>query len=141
MTDVSTSVSLQPFVDSLAPYVTTVVVAVVGGGVTFAVKTFHRWVGTKVDEAQMDAIRKAAQTEAGVMVAQAEDNLAHRSISVSDPAVISAAARIGVALPGIIKAMGITPDGLGRIVAGEIGKLQAQTPAPAPVVAPATPAK
>jgi hypothetical protein len=77
----------------------------------------------------VDSIRQAAQTEAGVLIAEAADNLSARSIPVASPAIAAAAARIAAAMPEAMKAVGMTPDTLQRLVAGEIGKLQAQATA------------
>jgi hypothetical protein len=79
--------------------------------------------------AHVDSLRQAAQTEAGVLVAEAADNLSSRSISVTSPAIAAAAARIAAAMPEAVKAVGKNPEDLGRLVAGEIGKLQARATA------------
>jgi len=93
--------------------------------VTFVVALLKRWTGVTLRSAYVDSLRQAAQTEAGVLVAEAADNLSSRSITVTSPAIAAAAARIAAAMPEAVRAVGKTPEDLGRIVAGEIGKLQA----------------
>jgi hypothetical protein len=88
-----------------------------------------------LQSAYVDSLRQAAQTEAGVLVAEAADNLSSRSITVTSPAIAAAAAHIAATMPDAVKAVGKTPDDLSRLVAGEIGKLQAHASAisvPAP---------
>ena len=82
-----------------------------------------------LQSAYVDSLRQAAQTEAGILVAEAADNLSSRSITVTSPAIAAAAARIAAAMPEAVKAVGKTPEDLGRLVAGEIGKLQAHATA------------
>ena len=82
-----------------------------------------------VKSAYAETLRNAAQTEAGVLVAEAADNLASKSVAVNSPAVTAAAARIAVALPRAMDAIGMTHEELSRLVAGEIGKLQPQATA------------
>jgi hypothetical protein len=135
MSEASIVVPAGPLVTALAPLLQAVGATVVSGAVTLAVAMFTRWTGVTVQTAYADALRKAAQTEAGVLIAEASDNLASKSIPVTSPAVVAAAERIGAALPEAIEAVGMTPDALARLVAGEIGKLQAQATA-APVIKP-----
>jgi hypothetical protein len=101
----------------------------VGVAVTFGVALLKRWTGVTLQSAYVDSLRQAAQTEAGVLVAEAADNLSSRSITVTSPAIAAAAARIAAAMPEAVKAVGKTPEDLGRLVAGEIGKLQARATA------------
>ena len=129
MSDASTLVPAAPAVAALAPIAQAIVATVVSGAVTFGVALFTRWTGLTVQAAYADALRNAAQTEAGALVAEAADNLASRAIPVTSPAVAAAAARIAATLPKAAKALGVTPDSLARLVAGEIGKLQAQATA------------
>jgi hypothetical protein len=129
MSDASTIIPAAPAVAALAPIVQTIVATVVSGAVTFGVALFTRWTGVAVQTAYTDALRKAAQTEAGALVAEAADNLSSRSILVTSPVVAAAAERIAAALPEAMQALGMTPEALSRLVAGEIGKLQAQATA------------
>ena len=118
-----------PVLAALSPFLQAVAAAVASGAVTLALAMFARWTGVTINAAHADSLRKAAQTEAGVLVAEAVDDLASRSVPTNSPAVAAAAERIATTLPDAIKALGMTPDALARLVAGEIGKLQAQTTA------------
>jgi hypothetical protein len=125
MTEVASSIALGPIVEALRPMLSAAVTTIVGAAVTFGVALLKRWTGVTLQAAHVDSLRQAAQTEAGILVAEAADNLSSRSISVTSPAIAAAAARIATAMPEAVKAVGKNPQDLGRLVAGEIGKLQA----------------
>ena len=129
MSDTSPIVSVGPAVAALAPIVQAVVATVVSGAVTIGVALFTRWTGVTVQASYAETLRKAAATEAGALIAEAANNLSSTSIPVTSPLVGAAAARIAEDLPQAMQAVGMTPEALARLVAGEIGKLQAQTPA------------
>ena len=84
-----------------------------------------RWTGVSLQATYVNSLRRAAQAEAGVLVAEAADNLSSRSIAVTSPTIAAAAARIAEAMPEAVRAAGKTQEDLGRLVTGEIGKLQA----------------
>ncbi len=129
MTDTASAIAAGPIVETLRPIISAFVTALVGVAVTFGVALLKRWTGVTLQSAYVDSLRQAAQTEAGVLVAEAADNLSSRSITVTSPAIAAAAARIAAAMPEAVKAVGKTPEDLGRLVAGEIGKLQARATA------------
>ena len=123
------SIVVAPIVEALRPMMSDIVTATVGLAVTFGVALLKRWTGVTLRSAYVDSLRQAAQTEAGILVAEAADNLSSRSITVGSPAIAAAAARIAAAMPEAVRAVGKTPEDLGRLVAGEIGKLQARATA------------
>ena len=129
MTDSASAIATGPIVEALHPIISAVVEATVGVAVTFGVALLKRWTGVTLQSAYVDSLRQAAQTEAGVLVAEAADNLSSRSITVTSPAIAAAAARIATAMPDVVRAVGKTPEDLSRLVAGEIGKLQAHATA------------
>ena len=129
MTDSASAIAVWPIVEALHPIISAVVAATVGVAVTFGVALLKRWTGVTLQSAYVDSLRQAAQTEAGVLVAEAADNLSSRSITVTSPAIAAAAARIAAAMPDAVRAVGKTPEDLSRLVAGEIGKLQAHATA------------
>jgi hypothetical protein len=126
MTNSTSVIAAAPIVDALRPIISAVVTTIIGLALTFGVGLLSRWTGVTLQSTYVDSLRQAAQTEAGVLVAEAADNLSSRSIPLASPAIAAAAARIAAAMPQAVKAVGMTPDTLGRLVAGEIGKLQAQ---------------
>ena len=135
MTDSASAIAAGPIVEALRPIISAVVTTTVGVAVTFGVALLKRWAGVTLQSAYVDSLRQAAQTEAGVLVAEAADNLSSRSITVTSPAIAAAAAHIAATMPDAVRAVGKTPDDLSRLVAGEIGKLQAHASAisvPAP---------
>lgn len=129
MTDSASAIAAGPIVEALRPIISTVVTAIAGLAVTFGVALLNRWTGVTLQSAYVDSLRQAAQTEAGVLVAEAADNLSSRSITVTSPGIAAAAARIAAAMPEAMRAVGKTPEDLGRLIAGEIGKLQAHATA------------
>ncbi|HZZ63819.1 MAG TPA: hypothetical protein VFE63_22090 [Roseiarcus sp.] len=136
MTDTATAVAAAPFVAALQPYLTAAATAFVGGAVTLAAGAIRKWTGLRVSQANVDAIRAAAQDEAGKAVAAAADNLATAKIDVGSPIVSAAADAIAARLPDVLKSSGVSPGDLDHIIAGEIGRLQASMTA---VYPPATP--
>jgi hypothetical protein len=126
MTNSTSMIAAAPIVDALRPIISALVTTMVGLALTFGVALLSRWTGVTLQSTYVDSLRRAAQTEAGVLVAEAADNLSSRSISVASPSIAAAAARIAAAMPEAVNAVGMTPEGLSRLVAGEIGKLQAQ---------------
>jgi hypothetical protein len=121
----ASAIAAGSIVETLRPIISAVVTATVGVAVTFGVALIKRWTGVTLQSAYVDSLRQAAQTEAGILVAEATDNLSSRSITVTSPAIVAAAARIAAAMPEAVRAVGKTPEDVGRLVAGEIGKLQA----------------
>lgn len=129
MTDSASAIAIGPIFDALRPMISAVVTAIVGVAVTFGVALLKRWTGVSLQATYVDSLRRAAQTEAGVLVAEAADNLSSRSITVTSPTIAAAAARIAEAMPEAVRAAGKTQEDLGRLVTGEIGKLQASATA------------
>jgi hypothetical protein len=125
MTDSASAIAAGPIVEALRPIISGVVAATVGVAVTFGVALLKRWTGVTLQSTYVDSLRQAAQTEAGVLIAEAADNLSSQSIAVTSPAIAAAAAHIAATMPDAVRAVGKTPDDLSRLVAGEIGKLQA----------------
>src|ERR1700679_3891852 len=129
MTNTASVIAIGPIVETLRPIITAFVTTIVGAAITFGVALLKRWTGVTLQSTYVDSLRQAAQTEAGVLVAEAADNLSSRSITVTSPSIAAAAARIATAMPDVVRAVGKTPEDLSRLVAGEIGKLQAHATA------------
>jgi hypothetical protein len=128
MSDIASTIFMGPIVETLRPVISASVTAIVGVAITLGVALLKKWTGVTLQSAYVASPRQAAQTEAGVLVAEAADNLSSRSITVTSPPVAAAAARIATAVPEVVRAVGKTPEDLSHLVAGEIGKLQARTP-------------
>jgi hypothetical protein len=129
MTDTSTAISAAPLIAAVQPVIAAIATTIVGMAVTFAAARFAKWTGVTLQASYVETLRKAAETEAGAAVAEAADNLAAREIPLASPIVAAAARRIVDALPDAMKGAGVTPEGVARLVAGEIGKLQARAAA------------
>jgi hypothetical protein len=127
-----TDISAAPFVEALKPYIDILVQPVVLALVGWAALKFQQVTGVKLQADAVDRLKSAAATQAGQMVAAAEDNLAGRSFTVTSPEVVAAANAIQSTMPEALKLAGASPEALRIFVAGELGKLQASTPLPAP---------
>jgi hypothetical protein len=129
MTEMASAIPVGPIVETLRPIISAAVTAIVGVAVTLGVALLKNWTGVTLQSAYVESLRQAAQTEAGILVAEATDNLSTGSITVTSPGVQAAAARIAAAMPEAVRVVGKTSDDLSRLVAGEIGKLQARATA------------
>lgn len=128
-TPAATAEPVQPWAVFLQPYVTILLQTLAGGALTLAAVLANRWFGIVIDAAKLDRVKECAKTQVGVMVAGAADNLKNTTVDVHSTAVRSAADTVIAVLPGLIKDLGLTPESVNRIVAGEIGKMQAASPA------------
>ena len=128
------AIAAAPIVAARSPLVNAAVSGlVIGlGGIAFA--ALARLTGIAFTPDFQAKVEKAVQTEAGIIALGAEDGFSKLSIPVSSPLVAQAAVQVANAVPGALKAAGISPQILTRMVAGELGKIQAQmsTSAPAP---------
>ena len=121
-------IPVKPYVEFVAPYVNILVQALALALVTFAAAKLQQWSGMRVNQIAIEKLKSAAATQAGILVAAAEDNLKGRVITVLSPDVARAARVIAERLPDTAKAVGATPQALQEFVAGEVGKLQAAQP-------------
>src|SRR6185437_4347862 len=82
MTDSPTTVSAAPFVAIAAPFINSIVTALVGIAATWFAVQYHRWTGHAMAQADQDKLRQAAQDEAAVIFAGAEAGISATSINV-----------------------------------------------------------
>ena len=130
MADPSTAIAAAPFVADLQPYLTALVTAVIGIAVPWGFSLLQRYTGVAISQADQEALSKAAQTQAGIIVAKADGSLAGVSIDAKSPAIATAANWVAVNLPSLLTKAGATPDDVSHMILAEIGKLQAQMTAP-----------
>lgn len=131
MSDSSSAVSAAPFIDALAPYIVAVGVTVVTAAIGWAAQQFSKMTGINIDAQHLANLKSAAASEAGALLAADAQNLAGKTFNIGSPEVAAIVNRIGARFPDAVKALAPTPNALATIVAGEIGKLQAQQPAAA----------
>lgn len=136
MADPSTAIELKPWVEFIQPYLTAAATVIVPILIAWVAQRLRTWLGVDMNATQIERLKSAAATEAGVMIAKESDNLMNKSISVGDPRIVAAANSIAAKLPETAAAVGATPDALAKMVQGEIGKLQAVqvTAVPIPVI-------
>jgi hypothetical protein len=126
-----TDVSLAPLATALAPVAIQVSAVVIAAGFTWAAAQFSRLTHRKLAQGALDRVTRAAQAEAGAMIAADANNLAGAAITIGNSMVASAASRIITAMPEALDAAGLTPSHVAVMVAGELGKLMAAAPAAA----------
>lgn len=136
MPDPASAIAVAPIISAVQPFLTAVATTLIGIAVPIACAKFAQWTGFSFQTAAVQRLTAEAQTEAGAAIAEAGDNLASRSIPIGHPIVVDAASRIVATLPAVMKAAGVTPDGVARMVAGEIGKLQVQAQPPVKTLSP-----
>ena len=127
MTDSATAVAAAPFVALLQPVVQAAAASALGVLGSWSVYLAGRYLHIQITQAAIDTVVSKAQTWAGTFIANDANNLAGRSIRVSDPRIATAANSIAAELPMILVSSGWTEDRIAKLVVGEIGKLQAQT--------------
>ena len=125
----TSTVYVEPFIVFLKPYIDVIVQSVAGLVVVFAAGLLQKYTNVQISQTALDKLRAAAATQAGVLVAAAENNLAHTTITTTHPLVVAAANRILAMLPEAAAVVGATPEALSVLIVGEIGKLQAQSAA------------
>ncbi len=128
MTDTVTTIDIAPIIVAAVPYIAAALAAVASAAVTVAAAAIRRWTGLQVQQAALDSVRHAAANEASALVAGAADYsaLATAKITVSSPVVGAAAAAVVSRIPDAIKASGVTPDQLNKMILGRIGDKQAE---------------
>jgi hypothetical protein len=129
-----TAIAAAPIAAATQPYITAIVTSLVGVGVTYGLAALKRWTGIAIQQSMIDEIESAAETEAAKAVAAASDNLARTQINLGSSVVKTAVQSIiaSQTFKTAIAETGMTPNRLASIIAGEIGKLQAQMTAAAP---------
>jgi hypothetical protein len=126
MTDAS-SIPVGPIVQFLDPYIQMAAMALITAFVGWAATTYHRWTGKDMAAADQEKLQKAIDDAAGVIFAGAEAGISTQSIHVGDPRIVAQAGRIGAFMPAIVNGLGLNADSLAHMIAGALGKLQAQS--------------
>ena len=126
-----TTIQLAPWLAMLQP----IAFAVVSVGVPIALGYVRQYTGIQVSQANADALTKAIQDQAGLLIAKSPTNLSFQSIDPHHPDIAKAVNWMGTAMPKLLAATGKTPDDVAHMIAAEIGKLQVQQPV-APLVGP-----
>ena len=133
MSDPSTAINAAPWVADAAPYINAIVGPLVLAVLGFAFAEIKKMTGFALSASLQSQIDNWAATEAGAMVAKAENNLAGKSFTVASPEVAAIVNAMPAEVAAAMDALGVTPAGATKIVVGEIGKLQSnQTVLPAP---------
>jgi hypothetical protein len=119
------SIPAAPWVAIITPYLTAIASVIVPAILAFVLAEIKKYTGINAAAAQQDQIASWASTEAGALIAKAADNLAGRSFTVSSPEVQSIVNYAPPVISSALTDLGMTPSAAAKVVAGEIGKLQA----------------
>ena len=128
MTDATQTVALAPIVQLLEPLVQTAVVAALGVVGSWVIYLAGKWCHIQLDQAAVNTVVAKAQTIAGQLIAGDANNLAGKSVTIKDPRIANAASSIVEKLPAAMRLAGWDEDRIAKLIAGELGKLQAKQP-------------
>lgn len=133
MAQTSDTISVAPFVGYFTPFVVAVANALIALLIGWAATLYQRMTNMRISQAALETATSWAQTHAGAAILADSNNLAAVQLRTSSPLVQDIATQMGNAIPKVLAAAGVTPEGVALLVAGELGKLQASmTSAPAP---------
>lgn len=125
-----TVVFIGPLINALEPYIVSAIGALILALSAWAVALLKQKTGIAVSQANLALFQKAAATQAGVWIAQADGAAMSSSVNVGSPGIAAAANKVISRLPDEAAAIGVTPDKMADLIVGEIGKLQAVAAAP-----------
>lgn len=133
-------VFLQPLIVGLEPYILAALGAVITGVGTWIAAIFQRRTGIQVSQAAIAKVSQDAKDTAGAWFAAQEPQIAaHAVIPIGSPAIAKLANAVLASAPAEIKA-DVPPEKVATMVAGEIGRLQAQALSAPIAKSPVTPA-
>lgn len=115
----------------LAPYITALIQALIGVIIGWLIWAAQKYLNVTVDAARRAEITAAAQRLASSLVADGAVSLSGKTITVDNPAMLSAVNAVLAAAPDAVKRFGITP----QAVADRIVDMIPQVPAVAPAIA------
>lgn len=139
---------LGPVLAFITPYIDVVVTTAIPLLMAWAAKSFNDWskahikfANIQIQQSMIDQIDKAAEREAGVLVAGSETALAGQVFTTSSPVVAFAVNHIASTLQDVFASSGLTKEEVARRVTAEIGKMQSNGPTVAPPKATDAPPK
>lgn len=122
----TTTISLVPLYIQMVPYIAAGI-----GGLFLAVCSWAatKFLGIKLDQNDRSIIESAIQRAAGRVLAAQEGPIAGLKFDVHSQFVADEARKVGALVGGTLTKLGVTPDMVAAMIVGEIGKLQAVSPA------------
>jgi hypothetical protein len=130
---------LGPVLAFLTPYLDVIVTTAIPLLMAWAAKSFNDWskahikfANIQIQQSVIAQIDKAAEREAGVLIAASANNLAGQTFTTTSPVVALAVNHIASTLQDVFTSSGLTKDEVAHRVTAEIGKLQANTATFAP---------
>jgi hypothetical protein len=131
-----TVVFLRPLIDGLMPFIISALGAGIAGLGYMINAQLKRRGDAEISAANIDRIRKAAESMAGVWFAKQAPGVANLSVDVKSAGIASMANYVATSLKEEADSVGLTPDRVANMIVGEIGKLQAAASAVPPTNVP-----
>lgn len=131
-------VFVGPLIQALQPYIVSAVGALIVGLAGWVVAILKQKTNIDIDQNILDAFDRAAETQAGIIIAKSESGIMSASIDVHNPMIANAVNTVLARLPAEAARVGMTPEKLADRITGKIGKLQASATvlSPTPVAKP-----
>ena len=130
LADQTTSISTTPWVEAFAPYVASIVSAVILGGLSILFAVLKKKWGLDIDQQIRDTITQTAQSAVNQQVAKLEGALGNRTIDVQNPMVVDATNYVIQKLPTELSHFNLKPDDVSKLILAQFGKIQANNQLP-----------
>lgn len=125
-----TTVSAEPWVAILLPFVLTVTTALIGAGTTFGIAYLNaRW-NIQIDAENRAAFQTAVTNAAGLLIQKAGSKAAAAAIDVGSPMLKDAIRYVEKGAPAALARQGITPEHVAKAILAKIPQIEAKGPVP-----------
>lgn len=122
-----TTISAASIYDTAVPYVLTALSAIVSGILAWLAALFQRWTGIRIEAEHREALHSAAMSGVAAALTKFRVNAEQVRFEVNSPVVAEAVEWMLRSVPDAIKALGVTPEALQKLVLSKISIL-AETP-------------
>jgi len=131
-----TTIDLSPIITPILQVIGLVIAGVIAAYVPKAIAAFMARTGVQMTAQQQATVLGAAQTAAGRIETLLDQRaLAVAEVKTDNPTVVQLAQEAVAAVPLAAAALGVTPEGIARIIVGKVDTLARV----APPAGPATP--
>jgi hypothetical protein len=132
-----TTIDLSPIITPILQVIGLVIAGVIAAYVPKAIAAFMARTGVQMTAQQQATVLGAAQTAAGRIETLLDQRaLAVAEVKTDNPTVVQLAQEAVAAVPLAAAALGVTPEGIARIIVGKVDTLARVAPAPAPAAQP-----
>ena len=120
-----TTINTTSIIAAIAPYVASVVSAVILGGLSVLFALLKKKWGLDIDDKVRSTIIQTTQSAVNQQIAKIEGNLGNKSIDLKNPMVVEATNYVIQKLPTELDHFKLSPDDVSKIVQAQFGKIQA----------------